>query len=151
MKSSIHNLSQICDEILAAENQDLVEVASERISIRMKRENIEKKELTGQDVSEQIEKGAASADGACEEHNSESESEEEMQAQSFDKVITSEHTRRRKSVTRAQPSTTSASTAILKKKRVINNFESSSNKRQKRFMIADVEKFKRKNISVFFK
>ena len=80
MESPIHNLSQICDEILAAENQDLVEAASERISIGTGRENIEEEELTGQDVSEQGEGGAASADGACEEHNSESESEEEMQA-----------------------------------------------------------------------
>ena len=151
MESPIHNLSQICDEILAAENQDLVEAASERISIGTERENIEEEELTGQDVSEQGEGGAASADGACEEHNSESESEEEMQAQSSDKATTSEHTRRRKSVTRAQPSAASASTAILKKKRVTNSSGSSSNKRQKRSMTADVEEFKRKDISAFFK
>ena len=149
MDSPIHNLSQICDKILAAENQDVVEAASERISVGTERENIEE-ELTGQDVREQGEGGATSADEACEEQDSGPESEEERQAQSSDKATTSQLTRQRKSVTRAQPSTASASSGKLKKKRDTNSFESSSNKRQKRSMTADVGNFNRKDISAFF-
>jgi hypothetical protein len=72
-----------------------------------------------------------------------------MQSQNSDKIITNEHTRRRKSIIRAQLSTTFVSIAILKKKQIINNFENSNNKRQKRFMIANVKKFKKKTFSFF--
>ena len=148
MDSPIQNLSQLCDKILAAENQDVVEAASERISVGAEKENIE--ELTRQDVREQGEEEATSADEACEKQDSRPESEEERQAQSFDKATTSELSRQRKSLARAQSSTASASSRKLKKKRNINSFGSSSNKRQKRFMTADVKKFNRKNIFVFF-
>ena len=113
------------------------------------RENIEE-ELTGQDVREQGEGGAASADKACEEQDSGPKNEEEPQAQSSDKATTSQLARQWKSVTRAQPSTASASSRKLKKKRDTNSFGSSNNKRQKRSMAADMEKFNRKNISTFF-
>lgn len=92
MESPIHNLSQICDEILATEYQDFVEAASERISIGTERENIEE-ELTGQNVREQGEGGAASADRASEEQDPEHESKEEPQAQSSNKATTSRHIR----------------------------------------------------------
>ena len=115
----------------------------------MERENIEE-ELAGQDIREQDEGGATSADEACEEQDSGPESEEERQAQSSDKATTSELSRQRKSLARAQPSTASASSGKLKKKRGINSFGSSSNKRQKRSMAADVGKFNRKDISAFF-
>ena len=137
------------DKILAAENQDVVEAASERISVGTERENIEK-ELTGQDVREQGEGGATSADEACEEQDSGPESEEERQAQSSDKATTSKLSRQRESVTRAQPSTASASSEKLKKKRGTDRFGSSSNKHQKRSMTADVGNFNRKDISAFF-
>ena len=78
-ESPIQSLSLICDEILAAEDQGVIEAANERISLRTGRENREA-EFTRQDVGEQGERGAASAEGACEEQNSESESEEETQA-----------------------------------------------------------------------
>ena len=48
-ESPIQNLSQICDEILAEQDQDVVEAASERISVEREREDTEE-ELTGQDV-----------------------------------------------------------------------------------------------------
>ena len=72
------------------------------------------------------------------------------QAQNFDKVTTSQFTRQRKSITRTQSSTAFASFKKLKKKRNINNFENSNNKRQKRFITANMKKFNRKNIFIFF-
>ena len=54
----MQSLSLICDEILAGENQDVVEAAGERISVETEREDIEQK-LKGQDVREQGEGGAA--------------------------------------------------------------------------------------------
>ena len=80
------------------------------------RENIKEKKLTRQDVNEQNEKKTTSTNETCEKHNSKSENEKKMQTQNFDKIITNEHTRRRKSIIRAQLSTTFVSIAILKKK-----------------------------------
>lgn len=107
----------------------------------------------GQDIREQGEGGAASVDGASEEQESEreSESEEESQAQSSDKATTSEHIRQLNSVTCAQPSRASVSSGKLKRNRVANSTRGSNSKRQRRSMIADVEEFKRKDISAFFK
>ena len=150
MESPIPNLSQICDEILATENQNFVEVASERISMGTERENIEEG-LTGQDGREQGEGGAASADGASEEQDSEPESEEESQAQNSDRATTSERPRLQNSVTRARPSTASAPSRKLKRNRVVDSVKDSSNKRHRRSMTADVEAFRKKDISAFFK
>ena len=86
MDTPIQNLSQICDKILAAENQDVVEAASDHISVGTERENIEE-ELAGQDIREQGEGGATSADEACKEQDSGPESEEERQAQSSIKPL----------------------------------------------------------------
>ena len=106
----------MCDEILAAARQNVIEAASEPIFVETERENI-KEEFTEQDVREQSEGKAASADEVCEEQNSGLEDEEEPQAQSSDKATKSQLTRQRKSVTRAQPSTASVSSGKLKKKR----------------------------------
>ena len=108
-------------------------------------------ELMGQDIREQHEGEAASAGGSREEEESEDESEEEPQAQSSDKATTSDRIRQRNSVTRARPSRASASSGKLKRNRVAHSTGGSSNKRQRRSMIADVEEFKRKDISAFFK
>ncbi|KAL8697236.1 MAG: hypothetical protein Q9201_007227 [Fulgogasparrea decipioides] len=145
----MQSLSLIYDHNSAAEKQDAVEAASERISLEMERENMN--ELLGQDIREQGERGAASADGAWEEQESERRSEEEPQAQSSGKAATSEHVRQRNSVTHAQASTASASSGKSKRNRVVNSTGGSSSKRQRRSMTADVEEFKRKDISAFFK
>ena len=93
-KSSIQNLSQICDEILAEQNQNVVEIASERISVETERERKDtKEELKGQDVREQDEGATASANGTCERQGSESESEEEPQVQNHNRATTSELSR----------------------------------------------------------
>ena len=89
MESPIQNLSQICDGILAAEGQGIIEATSERISLATERGGREE-ELTGRDVREQGEGGAASAEGACEEQNSEPENEEEPQARSSARATSSE-------------------------------------------------------------
>ena len=70
MESPIPNLSQIYDEILAEEH-DVVEAVSERISAEGEREDME--EVTRQDVREQGEGGTASANGAWERQGSEPE------------------------------------------------------------------------------
>ena len=49
VESPIQDLSLVCDETLAAENQGVVEAASERISLRAEREDMEEG-LTRQDV-----------------------------------------------------------------------------------------------------
>ena len=107
--------------------------------------------LIGQDIRKQGEGGAASVDGASDEQESDCESEEESQAQSSNKATTSEHARQRNSVAHAQPSTASASSGQLKRNRVANSTGGPSNKRQRRSITADVEEFKRKDISAFFK
>ena len=150
MELPIQNLSQICDEILAAAEQDAIEAASKRTSPEMEREDTEG-EPVGQDVREQGEGGAASADGACEEQNSEPGSEDGTQSQSSDRATSNELTRPRKPVTRTQPSTSSASPGKLKRNQVTNSAEDSSNKRQRRYIAADLEEFKKKDISAFFK
>ena len=104
--------------------------------------------VTGQDVGEQGEEETASANGACERQESGPES---PQVRNTNRAITSEHTRQRKLVARVQASTTSASPSKLKRNRVSNSAEDSSNKRQRRSMTVDEEKFKRKDISAFFK
>ncbi|KAI4226558.1 MAG: hypothetical protein L6R40_008279 [Gallowayella cf. fulva] len=146
----VQSLSLIYDNNSAPEKPFGVEAAGERISLAMEREDMDEEPL-GQDIREQGERGAASADRAWEEQESEGESEEEPQAKSFDKATTSEHVRHRNSVNHAQPSTASASSGKLKRNRVVNSTGGSSNKRQRRSMTADVEEFKRKDISGFFK
>ena len=149
MESPIPNLSQIYDEILAEEH-DVVGPASERTSAGKERKDLEE-EVTVQKVREQGEGGIALANEACEEQESELESENETQAQGSDKTTPSELTRQRKPITRAQPSTASTSPGKLKRNRVINGAEDSSNKRQRRSLTTDEERFKRKDISAFFK
>ena len=105
----------------------------------------------GQDSGEQDEEGAASAGGAREEQESEHESEEEPQAQSSGKATTGDRICQRNSVTRARPSRTFASSGKLKRHWVAHSTGGSSNKRQRRSMTADMEEFKRKDISAFFK
>ena len=105
----------------------------------------------GQDIEEQDEGGATSADGAREKQKSKHESEEESQAQSFDRATSKKHIRQRNSITRARSSRAFASSGKLKRNRVAHSIEGSSNKRQRRFMTTDVEEFKTKNISAFFK
>ncbi|KAI4220681.1 MAG: hypothetical protein L6R40_008668 [Gallowayella cf. fulva] len=146
----VQSLSLIYDNNSAAEKQVAAEAASERISLAMEREDMDE-DLVGQDIREQGERGAASADGAWEEQESERGSEEEPQAQSSEKATTSEHVRQRNSVSHAQPSAASASSGKLKRNRVVNSTGGSSNKRQRRSMTADVKEFKRKDISTFFK
>ena len=146
----MQTLSLLCDDVLAAEKQDTVKAASERISLETEKEDLEE-ELIGQDIREQSEGGAESADVAWEEQGTERESEEEPQAHSSNKATTSGHIRQRNSINRAQPSTPSASSGKLKRNGVANDTGGSSTKRQKRSMIADVEEFKKKDISAFFK
>ena len=105
----------------------------------------------GQDSGEQDEGGAASAGGAREEQESEHESEEESQAQSSGKATTGDRICQRNSVTRARLSRTFASSEKLKRHWVAQSTGGSSNKRQRRFMTADMKEFKRKDISSFFK
>ena len=66
-KASIQKLSLICDDILAAEKQDVNEVASERIHLEIEKEDVHE-EILEQDIREQGEVGAISADGAWKEH-----------------------------------------------------------------------------------
>ena len=156
MESPIPNLSQIYDEMLAEEH-NVVKAVSGRISAGRERERESEtedmEEVTGQDVREQGEEETASANGASDEQEPEPEleTEEESQAQSADEATTSELTRQRKSVTRAQPSTGSASSGKSKRNRVTNSAGDSTDKRQRKSMAADVEEFKKKDISVFFK
>ena len=76
-------MSLICDEILAAEKQEVIEVASERTFSIMKKEDT-KEEFMKQDNKKQNERKIASADGVSKKqkskHESESENEEESQA-----------------------------------------------------------------------
>ena len=157
MESPIPNLLQIYDEMLAEEH-NVVKAVSERLSAGRERERESEREdmeeeVTGQDVREQGEEETASANGATDEQEPEPEpeTEEESQAQSADEATTSELTRQRKSVTRAQPSTGSASSGKSKRNRVTNSAGDSRNKRQRQSMAADVEEFKKKDISAFFK
>ena len=118
--------------MLASENQDAIEAASEHSSPEAEREDTAE-ELGGQDGREQGEGGAALVDGAWEEQNSEEQNseeqnperdnEEEPQAQSFDKATTSERIHQRNSVTRGRPSTASAASGKLKKKRITNKVQ----------------------------
>ncbi len=151
-ESPVRNLSVLYDGNSTTEKQHTVEAASQHTSPEMEREDTDE-ELVGSDIREQGEGGAASVDGASEEQESEreSESEEESQAQTSNKAAASEHIRQLNSVTCAQPSKASASSRKLKRNRVANSTGGSSSKRQRRSMIADVEEFKRKDISAFFK
>lgn len=148
----MQSLSPVYDHDSAAEKQDAVEAASQRISSETEREDTDEG-LVGQDIREQGERGAASVDGASEEQVSEreSESEEESQAQTSNKAAASEHIRQLNSVTCAQLSIVSASSGKLKRNRVANSTRGLNSKRQRRSIIADVEKFKKKDISAFFK
>ena len=127
----------------------MIEAASERMSLKMEREDNE--EFVGQNIREEGEGGAASTDEACEGQDSEPDSEEEPQAQDSDKATPSEHIGQPDPATRPQSSTASASSRKLKRNRVANNAGDSSNKRQRRSMTADVEEFKIKDISAVFK
>lgn len=104
----------------------------------MGREDIEEAP-TGQDVREQSEGGAVSVDGPGEGLDSERESEEGPQAQSPDEATTSRHIRQRNSVTRLQPSAVPVSSGKLRRDGVTNSTGDSSNKRQRRYVAADVE------------
>lgn len=104
--------------------------------------------LTGQDIREQGEGGAASVDGASEQQESERESEEESQAQKPDKATTSEHARQRNSVAHAQPSTASASSGQLKRNRVANNTGGSSNSVVTRRSMSDYHYSVSKNLMI---
>ncbi|KAI4225079.1 MAG: hypothetical protein L6R40_008394, partial [Gallowayella cf. fulva] len=74
----VQSLSLIYNNNSAAEEEDAVEAASERISLAIEREDMDE-ELMGQDIREHGEGGAVSANGAWEEQELERESEEEPQ------------------------------------------------------------------------
>ncbi|CAF9940049.1 MAG: hypothetical protein HETSPECPRED_002145 [Heterodermia speciosa] len=150
-ESLAQTLSLICDEILATEKQDTVATTNGPAPSTCSGSEVTEKELMGQDSGEQDEGGAASAGGAREEQESEHESEEESQAQSSGKATTGDRICQRNSVTRARLSRTFASSEKLKRHWVAQSTGGSSNKRQRRFMTADMKEFKRKDISSFFK
>ena len=138
------------------EEHNVVKVVSERIFAERKRKRESetknmKKEIIEQDVKEQSEKETASTNKVFDEQKPKPklETEEKSQAQNADKVITNELTRQRKSITRAQSSTKFASSKKSKKNRVINSVENFNDKRQRKFMIADVKKFKKKTFLFF--
>ena len=149
--SPMQSLSLICDDILATEKQDTVMTASERTYLASTEREDTERDPMRQDIREQGKQGVATGDGAREEYESERESEEEPLAQSTVRATISKHIRQQNSVTRAKPSRASASSKKLKRNRVPNSDEVSRIKRQKRSMNTDVEEFKRKDISAFFK
>ncbi|KAL8784951.1 MAG: hypothetical protein Q9195_008839 [Heterodermia aff. obscurata] len=71
-ESLMQTLSLLCDDVLAAEKQDAAKAASECISIETEKDDLEE-EVIGQDIREQSEGGAESADGAWEEQETERE------------------------------------------------------------------------------
>ena len=137
----MQTLSLLYDDVLVAKKQDVVKVASERISLETKKENL-KKELIEQDIKVQSEEETKTIDETWEKQKSKCESEKKSQTQSFVRVTSSKSTRSRKSITRAQSSIEFASFEKLKRIRVINSVENSKNKRQREYMITDVKKLK---------
>lgn len=71
-KSLMQNLSLICDEILIAQKQNVVEIANEPIFLKIEKKNIEK-EFAKQNIDEQNEKNATSFDEICEKQKSKHE------------------------------------------------------------------------------
>ena len=114
----------------------------------MKQKNTKKK-FVKQNIKQQNEKKQISTNKICEKQNSKRENEKKSQIQNFIKIISNKFTRSRKSIIFSQLSIAFASFKKLKKNRKINNVENFISKRQKRYMIANVKKFKKKYFLFF--
>lgn len=103
-----------------------------------------------QNTRKQNEKKTTSTNKTREKEKLKRDRENKSQTQSSDIIIANEHIRQENLITRAQSSIAFTLFKKLKRNRTINNFEFSNNKRRKRYITADVKKFK-KNIFFFFK